>query len=192
MIETFSDNLLARLALVQARSVDDTLKTWQLPREKPPSKADLSRLVQIGVRMYEDIESAYAEAYSRAVKDASLTVADLQRERCAFDEVFRCGAQAAYRIWEYLDRIAQATGQPIEGRQRLRQTAEQFKYLQARLAEEWPVCSSEEERETRTKIESNRGMELDDAFAEIAGVDKAEWLERVAEHKRKYPQNGQE
>ncbi|HWG43483.1 MAG TPA: hypothetical protein VN688_11910 [Gemmataceae bacterium] len=192
MPDTASENILVRLVQAQAQSVDDTLKSWQLPRGKPPSEVGLSRLVQIGVRLYDDMEGAYTEGYARAVKDASLSLADLQRERQAFGEIFRTGAQAAYRLWEFLDRIAKTTGQPIKGADRLRQTAEQFKHLQARLADEWPVCSPEEEREARTSSERGEGMELDDAFAEIAGVDKASWLERVAEYKRKHLQGGQE
>jgi hypothetical protein len=192
MSDILSVNILARLALAQAQSVDDTLKSWQLPCDKLPSEVGLSQLVHLGVRMYEDIENAYTEGYTRTVKDASMTLGELQQERSAFAEIFRIGAQAAYRIWECLDQIAKTTGQPIAGSERLLQTAERFKQLQARLADEWPVCSPEEEQEARTKNERGYGIDLDDAFAEIAGVDKATWLERVAKHKRTHPQGGQE
>lgn len=192
MPDTLSDNILIRLVKAQAQSVEDTLKSWQLPRGKPLSETGLSRLVQIGIRMYEDMESAYTEGYTHIVKDASLTAEDLQRERRVFSEIFRLGAQGAFRMGECLDQIASVTGQPIEGSERLRQTAEQFKQLQARLAEEWPVCSPEEEGEARMRSESGQAMELNDAFAEIAGVDRATWLEHVAEHKQRHPRGGQE
>ncbi len=34
-------------------------------------------------------------------------------------------------------------------------------------------------------MKSGRGLELEDAFAQIAGVSKDDWEHRVAEHKRK-------
>ena len=52
------------------------------------------------------------------------------------------------------------------------------------------MCNSEEEQKTLAQISQGDRMELDDAFAEIAGVDKATLLQRAAEHKWKSDQTG--
>jgi hypothetical protein len=73
----------------------------------------------------------------------------------------------------------------VEGTDRLLEAARHFKELRARLAEEWPACSPEEEQEAMAQARRGEGLELDDAFAQIAGVDKATWLQRVAAHEQK-------
>jgi hypothetical protein len=181
---TLGDNIFVRLVLAQAHCVEDALKSWQPPRDRPPTEASLSRLVDFGVRMVEDMESAYTEGFGRDVKDASMSVEDFRKEFRAFSEVCRVGALVVYRLWECLDQITTETGLPIPRSERLLDSVERFKQLQRRLAEEWPVAEAEEEQ--------GEGVELDDAFADIAGMDKAAWLERVAQHKRKHPPHGQE
>ncbi len=109
-----------------------------------------------------------------------------------FGEALRLSARGTYGWWEHFDQIAKETGQRIGGIERLLAVAEKFKQLQIRLADEWPVCSAEEAEEVLTQMERGEGMELDDAFAQIAGIDKADWLERVEEHKRKYRQGGKQ
>jgi hypothetical protein len=51
------------------------------------------------------------------------------------------------------------------------------------LEESWPVSEEETEQQALAELKSGQGLELDDAFAQIAGVSKDEWERRVAEHK---------
>jgi hypothetical protein len=53
------------------------------------------------------------------------------------------------------------------------------------LDESWPVSDEKEEAQALADVKGGKGLELEDAFADIAGVPKDEWMRRVAEHKKK-------
>ena len=57
--------------------------------------------------------------------------------------------------------------------------------VDATLAERWPVVSEEEEQESLAAMKNGAFVELDEAFAGLAGVTKEVWDARVEEHKRK-------
>jgi hypothetical protein len=57
--------------------------------------------------------------------------------------------------------------------------------LKVILDESWPVGGEAEEQKALTEMKDGKGVGLDDAFAQIAGVTKKEWARRVAEHKKK-------
>jgi hypothetical protein len=52
------------------------------------------------------------------------------------------------------------------------------------LLANWLVGSDEEMAAARASAARGEGLELDEAFAQIAGVSVAEWHRRVEEHKR--------
>jgi hypothetical protein len=183
---------MARFVLEQTELMGVTLEVWRDLRGNPPSDVQLSRFVELGLQVYQRMQSLYSEAYRRVVKDQAVNVADAQRERRLLGAVYRAGAEWSWRFWEVLRDIRLMTGRQVEGTDRLLEAATQFRDLQSRLVKEWPVCSPEEEQQALAQVGGGEGMELDDAFAQIAGVDKTAWLERVAEHKRKHHQTGQE
>jgi hypothetical protein len=180
-----SENLLGRFFLDQTELLGDTLEVWRHLQDKPLSDDRLAPFVDLGLRMYKRLESLYEEGYARAVKDQALTVAAAQRERRVLEAAFRIGAEWSWRFWEVVRDLTAIAGRPVEGTDRLLEAARRFKELQARLAEEWPACSPEEEQEALAQVRRGEGLELDDAFAQIAGVDKATWLQRVAAHEQK-------
>ena len=53
------------------------------------------------------------------------------------------------------------------------------------LQRSWPVEGKAEERKALKEVENGQGVEIDDAFANIAGMSKEEWLKKVEAHKRK-------
>jgi hypothetical protein len=57
--------------------------------------------------------------------------------------------------------------------------------LKVILDESWPVGGEDEEQKALAEMKGGKGIGLDDAFAQIAGVTKKEWARRVAEHKKK-------
>jgi hypothetical protein len=58
--------------------------------------------------------------------------------------------------------------------------------VQARqsVLERWPVGSDEEIAQARAAANRGEGLDLDEAFAEIAGVDVAAWRQRVEESRQ--------
>ena len=70
-------------------------------------------------------------------------------------------------------------------------TEEPLRGIQANLEQlrqehkdSWPWCSEQDLDEVRAEIVRGETLEMDDAFAEIAGVRREEWLRRTEEHKR--------
>jgi hypothetical protein len=53
------------------------------------------------------------------------------------------------------------------------------------LNERWPVEDEENEQRAVAEMQSGGGLELDDAFAQIAGVSPAAWQQRVGEHRNR-------
>ena len=69
-------------------------------------------------------------------------------------------------------------------------TEEPLRGIQANLErlrqehkDSWPWCSEQDLDDARAEIVRGETLEMDDAFAEIAGVSREEWLQRVEEHK---------
>jgi hypothetical protein len=52
------------------------------------------------------------------------------------------------------------------------------------VLERWPVGSDEEIAQARAAANRGEGLDLDEAFAEIAGVDAAAWRQRVEEYRQ--------
>lgn len=62
--------------------------------------------------------------------------------------------------------------------------------LEKSLAEEWPVSSRQDENKRREEIKEGNFLELDEAFAEIAGSSKEEWLAKVRTYQDKRTRSG--
>ena len=74
-----------------------------------------------------------------------------------------------------------------------RVVASEKRRIDLTLRECWPVGSEAEERAALAEMRQGAGVELEDAFAEIANVSKEEWLRRVEQHKQaKIGQAGQD
>jgi hypothetical protein len=190
MPDIATENLLVEFFTIQFDSLNRTLEMWQR-LEDSSSRSDWSEFISLHERLYEK-DSDYTKGFERLVKDTSLDISVLQKERRVFETVLLGGSEICTRSWEFLDQIGKQTGRPIEGYNRLLDVAKKFEQRKAKVVDEWPVCSPEEEKQVWDEIRRGEGIELDEAFAQIAGVDRETWLNRVAEHQRKKQGNGQE
>lgn len=62
----------------------------------------------------------------------------------------------------------------------------QQRWIKRVIDEGWPVESAADEQRALEEMKSGNVLELDDAFARIAGVLPQEWQQRVEEHKRRH------
>jgi hypothetical protein len=80
---------------------------------------------------------------------------------------------------------AEQEGQRVPRAAELARAADELAALRKEVVERWPWISERSIAEARAEIARGEFLELDDAFEQIAGVDKETWLKRVEEHKRR-------
>ena len=128
--------------------------------------------------------------YKRVFKEPKLTVAWLRERRRAIVDLSDIYLQlaesvraAAYHTW-------QAAGSPsgkdfvfwLDGAIQALTQARQS------VLERWPVGGDEEIAEARASAARGQGLDVDEAFAQIAGVDVETWRQRVEEYQRHHPE----
>ncbi len=67
-------------------------------------------------------------------------------------------------------------------------TALERRAVHLMLEESWPVDSAVDDRALLAEIKKGESIPVDDAFAEIAGVSKTQWLRKVQEHEEQKKQ----
>jgi hypothetical protein len=128
---------------------------------------------------------AVERALQWACREAPPPPAVLREARAMLEGVVNDWTEAILMLDQHFRRLSAEYHWP-RGFHRLKTAAlaEQRRVMML-LRESWPVGSEEEEQRALADLKEGKGVELDDAFAEIAGVSKEEWLRRVAEHKEK-------
>jgi hypothetical protein len=88
----------------------------------------------------------------------------------------------------YLRRAAQEVsshGQAVPGLPRLVEVIGEVEALRSEVFDNWPWTPTKEEWDEATaEFRRGEGVDTDDAFAEAAGVSRAEWLRLVEERRR--------
>src|SRR5439155_1021713 len=82
---------------------------------------------------------------------------------------------------------ARQTASRIEHADRLQKVCVWVAQLQHNHATGWPRLDPVNLQELRASVARGESLEITDAFAEIAGVTREEWLRRVEEYKAKFP-----
>src|SRR5205807_7187731 len=81
--------------------------------------------------------------------------------------------------------VAQSTGCPIEGAPQLDEAVETVARMKAEFVEQWPWLGDSELEKAWTEYRRGEYLDLEDAFAQIAGVDRETWRRRVDEHQQR-------
>jgi hypothetical protein len=174
------ESLLLQTELARARAVHEAIESW---RPEGPAEAQArgaEEVLDVFEATAAEMERLFRTEYERAVR-GSADVEQLRHTRACLAEAFSHVEQAVRRFDLGVGHLAQNGGHFRAGAERLEKVRAAVALLRERLDEEWPVCSEAEAGEAL------RAAPLDaaDAFAQIAGVDRAEWLRRVEEHKRR-------
>lgn len=99
--------------------------------------------------------------------------------RASFDPGLRIMARV-FELVEAFERL----GGTIPSADALRDAHAALLRLECGIFQHWPWFTEQDAAESRAAIERGDYLELDDAFAQIAGVDKETWMRRVEERRR--------
>lgn len=82
------------------------------------------------------------------------------------------------------ERRSRGEGQAVGGLEQIDSVLADVRRWRADLLDHWPWFSEEDMVEARAAEARGELLDLDEAFAGIAGVEKQVWLERIAAHRR--------
>jgi hypothetical protein len=146
---------------------------------------DFKDLVALCFELSASGRELLEKEHKRLFEEPNLTVAWLRERRRAIEELSDNYLQLAQSIRASASRAWQDAGSPAGVDFGLLDDAIQaVARAKQELLDRWPVGSDQEIAEARAAASRGEGLELDEAFAQIAGVDGAAWRQRVEEYKR--------
>ncbi len=106
----------------------------------------------------------------------------IERRRCA-EQVLEAVTGVVKQCIGLVEAPALAAKFAAEARA-LREALAEVGSVREDFEENFPIPSEEQRQQARVERAAGGGLELDDAFAEIAGCTKEEWLARVRAHEQ--------
>jgi hypothetical protein len=156
----------------------------QAGQASPPWR-DVADLMALCLELSVSGRELLEKEHKRLFEEPDLTVAWLRERRRVIEELSDNYVQLVESIRASAFRAWQAAGSPAGvDFARLDAAVEAIALSKQRLLERWPVGSDEEIAAGRAAANRGEGLDLDEAFAQIAGVDVTQWRERVEEYKR--------
>src|SRR5262249_6977572 len=153
----------------QAESLRDTVEAWQAEHASALAARDAEDLIRLCLELPGKGEALLERARLRCF-DPSLDVPALQAVRTALEAAFAGYVKTAESALELGRATARQTGMDIDGLADLEGAIPRLRRLERRVFEEWPVCSPEEMVEVRAEIARGEFVDVEDAFAEMAGI----------------------
>jgi hypothetical protein len=182
-------NTIGRISQRQLRTLEEALEaahgdgedSWKDEKRRSAAARDLRRIVRLCLRIPETlndlVDSSIDHLMAHLIDDREETAREVREE-------FNRGQRILTRVIELIEKFA-AHGDSIQGTDELRDASERAKRREAEFFDFWPrPLTAEEFVEAQEAIQRGEGIELDEAFAQIAGVDRETWLRRVEERKR--------
>ncbi len=182
-----SENILFCLARSRLRADEETVESWKAEHRE----AVLARDVEDIVLACLDYPGLMARLWNSAlprIRDHQIT--DLQQAGEALGGLFdgTLDFLGSLRQWT---REFEAAGHNVQGARELDRVIEQLQEMKKDVLAHWPWFSEKDVEEARAAHARGECLELDEAFATIADVDKETWRERVEEYKRAKRSDGQ-
>lgn len=182
-----AENVLLELQAGKLDAFHDAIGSWIQSIE---ANKDTPRELALTVREAEGVVAAALEIPSvvKALWESTLDLIRLggvDDYRHAGEKLLKSLEQGLLIVRQVheLTRTITAAGRSIRGADELPEAIRQLEALQRQIVAFWPT-----ERVPLTDVlrEHAQGncVELTEAFAAIAGISKAEWIERVAAHER--------
>lgn len=120
-----------------------------------------------------------------AKRSGSTSNADGETLRRVFDQTVRVLEAAR----GYIAHVEQWAGRPV-GRERLDDALAEARRIRVDLETNWLWFTKEAEEEAKASIARGEGLDVEEAFAQMAGLSVEELRAKVEAHKRKYHPNG--
>ncbi|GEM_PF-6375673 len=183
-----STNVASRLSQGQLRGFEAALESAKIDIEESwkseDHKANVARNLEGVVRQTLPILKTLDSLWRSTLELIEAHVIDdyneLRRElRASFDP----GLRIMSRVVELVAAFERVGG-VVHGADELRETHARLLQLESGIFQHWPEFTEQDAAEARAALERGDGLELDEAFAQIAGVDKETWMKRVEERRR--------
>jgi hypothetical protein len=168
-----------QLHLDRVQSLHNVLEPWQAGTGETLTVWDAEELVRETLEFCARVRSMWEAALGRAFAEENPSVAALLQEREAIERLLAELSVEVAQVRTLVQTVALRPGQMLSGLERLGDAAKDLEALKAEVAEKWPVRNRAELTEARAAIDRGEGLDLADAFAQIAGVDRDTWLARV-------------
>ncbi len=176
-----------QLQLDRVRSLHNVLEPWKTGSEETLTVWNAEELVRETLEFCAGVRSMWEAALLRACAEENPTVAALQQEREAIEQLLTDLSAEVDRVRVLVEGVVVRTGQTLPNYSRLAEAAHDLAALKTEVAVKWPVCNRVELADARAAIARGEGLDLADTFAQIAGLDRETWLTRVAERRRQNP-----
>jgi hypothetical protein len=161
---------------------DRSRATANVLASSPPARGvELDRLVALCLTAPAEMVQLYDSAWDQAV---SGQIDDFQQYGTDLLAVLDA-TQHNLDIVRGWVRGAESTGQTVGRATDLKRAAEELVALRREIEDRWPWINEQIIAEAKAELARGEFLELDEAFAQIAGVDKETWLKRVEEHKKR-------
>jgi len=143
------------------------------------SRGDFEDLVALCLELATSGKQLLVGEYKRIFKEPSLTVAWLQERRQAIEELTTKYSEAVASLKDLAAGPAADSAPVPDIVVQLDQAVQSFVEAKQRVLERWPVGSPQEIAEARAGGRPEDYLDVDEAFAQIAGIDLETWRKRV-------------
>jgi hypothetical protein len=165
----------------------NTVRQFVAPgfRKAALEQQDLDELASACAEFPETVRAIWEAHRDEAFRDRNTDLAALLDLRLRLERLTDEHTQTVETILDLARQQSNGAGQPSTTVAQLEQVITRLRALKTQQGEAWLVANREEVEEALAAARRGESLELEDAFAEIAGVDRETWLRRVEEHKQR-------
>lgn len=177
-----SEMLLFRLYRGQVEALRTTVESWKVEHDHAMIARSAEDLVRLCLHAPAIVKELWSKTFAKLRDGAVEDHNEIRRELWTLIENILKILSAA----RDLAHGSAQKGYLVAGISDLERAIAEVQEQKHLIFEHWSEFSQETVDRARAEYARGEFLELFDAFASIAGVDRATWLKRVEEHKRKY------
>jgi len=181
-----TENLLSRVHQNTVRLLEEEVESWKAEH----NHAMLVRGVEDALRLCRNFPAALRTAWdSLFVRARAGQIEDYHATGMTLQELFShtLGILDTLRQWA---RLLEGEGYQVESVAELDRDIEEVRRFQEEIFAAWPDFREQDVHEGLAERARGECLELDEAFASLAGVDKDAWLRRLEERRRPFDAGG--
>jgi hypothetical protein len=175
-----SESILIQLYRGQMRAMAETVEAWKAEHREAMIARDVEEMVRASLDYPTMMTRLYDSAWNRILANE---LEDYLKTGEALQDLLSQTVELLHSI-RALARSFVEAGHPIERMNQLEDALARLENLKHEIIQCWPWFSQEDIDAGRAEHARGECLELDEAFAQIAGVDKETWRKRVEEHVR--------
>lgn len=170
-------SILYRLCLDRTQSVERALEAWKVEHQAARAVRDMEDLIR------ETLDyPGLLRRLEQSTWDGLWTnpAEEIQGSGLALQTLFDRTLSVLRDVRALAQDVAQNTGHPLEGAPQLDEAVETVARMKAAFVHQWPWLEDSELQKAWTEYQRGEYLDLEDAFAQIAGVDRETWRRRVS------------